>query len=268
MIYVYVIKGLIYIGFGAFVFKGIEALYVYVFKKPIYVHFYVIKKELLSSQLRILNQNIDFYRNLDAENKKFFNHRVASFISNYNFSGREGLKVTEEMKVIIAGIYVMLTFGLRHYLIKTFDKILIYPEQYYSRLNDTYHIGEYNLGFKAIVLSWKDVKKGIEIKDDNLNLAIHEFTHALNIHGLRSNDSGATIFNDTYYEIIKYVEQPKISSQLTKSSYFRDYAKTNRFEFFAVILEHFFESPESFKKEFPILYFKVKKMLNFNYAGY
>ena len=124
------------------------------------------------------------------------------------------------------------------------------------------------MGFKAIVLSWEDVKKGIEIKDDNLNLAIHEFTHALNIHGLKSSDNGATIFHDTYLEIIKYTEQPKIKKKLASSTFFREYSKTNRFEFFAVILEHFFESPESFKEQFPDLYLKVKKMLNFNYAGY
>lgn len=265
---IFIFKGLMYIGFGAFIFKGIEASYVYVFKKPIYVHFYLVKRKLTSHQLKILNQNIDFYKKLSPENRKFFNHRVVSFINNYNFSGREGLEVTEEMKVIIAGVYVMLTFGFRNYLIETFDKILIYPTEYYSRMSGAYHKGEYNMPLKAVVLSWDYVKKGVEIKDDNLNLAIHEFTHALNVHGLKSGDNGATIFHDTYIEIVEHVEKPEIKNKLNQSSYFRAYAQTNRFEFFAVILENFFETPEAFKKQFPELYLKVKKMLNFNYAGY
>ncbi|WP_410603855.1 zinc-dependent peptidase, partial [Bacillus sp. SIMBA_008] len=45
--------------------------------------------------------------------------------------------------------------------------------------------------------------------------------------------------------------------------YFREYAYTNKFEFLAVILEHFFETPEIFKREFPELYLNVKTMINF-----
>ncbi|UOB16807.1 zinc-dependent peptidase [Abyssalbus ytuae] len=257
-----------YISFSAFIIKGLEITYVYFFKKPVYVHFYPFKKKLTHTQINILQNNIDFYRNLDTVNKNFFNHRVAAFINTYHFIGREGLTVTEEMKIILAGTYVMITFGIRNYLIDTLDKIIIYPKEYYSLLNKNYHKGEYNVGLKTVVLSWEDVKKGIEKKEDNLNLAIHEFTHALNIHGLKSRDHSAVIFYDTYLEILKYIEKPDIENKLNESNFFREYAKTNRLEFFAVILEHFFESPESFQKEFPQLYNLVKKMLNFNYIGY
>jgi Mlc titration factor MtfA (ptsG expression regulator) len=34
-------------------------------------------------------------------------------------------------------------------------------------------------------------------------------------------------------------------------------------EFLAVILEHFFETPQVFKKEFPVLYGNVSDMINF-----
>jgi Mlc titration factor MtfA (ptsG expression regulator) len=268
MVYLYLVKGLIYIGFGAFVIKGMETAYVHYFKRPLYVHFYLIKKSLSSKQLKILNQNSDLYKKLESNNKKFFQHGVASFIDNYEFIGKEGLVVTDEMKIVIASIYVMITFGMRNYLIETFDKILLYPGEYYSNINKTYHKGEFNIRYKAVVLSWEDVKRGVEIKGDNLNLAIHEFTHALNIHGLKAGDNGATIFHDTYVEIIKYIQQPKVKEKLNSSTFFREYSKTNRLEFFAVILEHFFESPEAFKKHFPNLYVKVKRMLNFNYAGY
>src|SRR5690606_31849958 len=265
---VYIIKGLIYIAFSILLVKSFEILYVYLFRKPIYVHFYFIKKKLAASQIHILNENIEFYKNLNPENKSFFNHRVATFISYYDFIGRENLIITDEMKIVISGNYVMLTFGFRHYLIETFDKIIIYPKEYYSLINRVYHKGEFNLGLKAIVLSWQDVKKGVEKKEDNLNLAIHEFTHALNIHGLKSRDNGATIFHDTYLDILKYIEKPDIEAQLYSSNYFREYAKTNRLEFIAVILEHFFESPKRFKAEFPDMYVLVKRMLNFNYAEY
>ncbi|WP_374707785.1 zinc-dependent peptidase [Flavobacterium sp. J372] len=47
------------------------------------------------------------------------------------------------------------------------------------------------------------------------------------------------------------------------SGYLRDYAYTNQFEFLAVVLEHFFETPTEFKQRFPELYGMVKRMINF-----
>jgi hypothetical protein len=40
--------------------------------------------------------------------------------------------------MLIAGTYVMLTFGMRKYLITLFDKIIIYPSSYYSTVNEAY----------------------------------------------------------------------------------------------------------------------------------
>jgi Mlc titration factor MtfA (ptsG expression regulator) len=56
--------------------------------------------------------------------------------------------------VLIAATFVMLTFGMRHYLIDVFDKIIIYPQPYFSTIKE-YHKGEFNPGMKLLVFSWK-----------------------------------------------------------------------------------------------------------------
>ena len=56
--------------------------------------------------------------------------------------------------------------------------------------------------------------------------------------------------------------------RLIASRYFREYAYTNQFEFLAVLIEYFFETPVEFKTQFPSIYLKVKQMLNFSYAKY
>ncbi|MCF8368193.1 MAG: zinc-dependent peptidase [Bacteroidales bacterium] len=43
---------------------------------------------------------------------------------------------------------------------------------------------------------------------------------------------------------------------------FRRYAQFNEQEFFAVAMENFFEKPENFKQELPILYNLLSGMLN------
>jgi Mlc titration factor MtfA (ptsG expression regulator) len=84
----------------------------------------------------------------------------------------------------------------------------------------------------------------------------------LHHQGLRSNDISALLFARMYTEINEEVSVPNVREQLIASEYFRIYAFTNQFEFLAVILENFFETPSEFKKQFPDLYYKVSLMLN------
>lgn len=241
----------------------IEPFYAFLFRKPIYVHYYPFAKKLKLNQVQILHSQFDFYKRLTLNQKNYFEHRVATFIKKYPFIGKEGILVTDEMKVLIAATAVMLTFGMRNYLFTVINKIVIYPDIYYSNINKNFHKGEFNPRMKAIVFSWKHFLEGYQISNDNLNLGLHEFGHVLHYQGLKSTDTSATIFTVTYEEIMKEVNYPANYSKLTQSSYFRNYAYKNEFEFIAVILEHFFETPDQFKKEFPHLYDKVKIMINF-----
>jgi Mlc titration factor MtfA (ptsG expression regulator) len=249
--------------FGVFVGKAIEPVYVYFYGKPLFIHFYPIPKKLKPFELEILNANFHYYSNLSPRKKKFFDHRVATFIQNYQFIPKEGIEISTEMKILIAATAIKLSFGMRNYLVKVFDKIIIYPESYYSMVNEVWHKGEFNPRMKAIVFSWEDFLAGYEHDNDNLNLGLHEFAHAYHLHGLKSSDVSAIIFAETYKQIISYTAKPEIRTKLITSNYFRIYAYTNSFEFIAVLLEHFFETPEQFEIEFPELFQKVRKMINF-----
>lgn len=262
MIYIFLIIGILFA--GLFLYNVVvEPIYAFVFRKPVYVHFYVSPKKLPLSQLSILHSQFDFYKKLSRREKQYFEHRVAVFLKKYPFHGREGLVITSEMKVLIAATAIMLTFGLRSYLFDVIDKIIVFPDAYYSKMSDNYHKGEFNPRMRAIVFSWKHFKEGFEISNDNLNLGLHEFSHVLHYQGLKSSDTSATIFAVTYNEIMEQVKYPPNYSKLINSDYFRIYAYTNEFEFIAVILEHFFETPSQFKQEFPLLFEKVKVMINF-----
>ena len=241
----------------------IEPVYAFVFRKPIYVHFYPFPKKLKLNQLQILHTQFDFYKKLSPKEKAYFEHRVATFIEKYPFYGKEGLVVTDEMRVLIAATATMITFGMRNYLFTVIDKIIIYPDVYYSSMNQNYHKGEFNPMMQAIVFSWKHFQEGYDISNDNLNLGLHEFSHVLHYQGLRNTDTSATIFAATYENIMEQVKHPANYKRLVSSNYFRVYAYTNEFEFIAVILEHFFETPQQFKSEFPELFEQVKVMINF-----
>ncbi|WP_379791844.1 zinc-dependent peptidase [Flavobacterium qiangtangense] len=217
----------------------------------------------MKSQYRLILQNeFPFYRRLPDRRKVYFEHRVSCFLKNYQFIGKD-IEITAEMMIIIAGTYVMLTFGMRQYIIQQFTKIIIYPRQYFSTINETYHKGEFNPRLKAVVFSWEDFLLGLQTSNDNINLGLHEFSHVLHFHTMKSNDPSAIIFYDEFDEIVKFYKNEQLFSELVSKKYFRDYAFENQFEFLAVILEHFFESPEIFRREFPELYERVRKMINF-----
>lgn len=241
----------------------LEPLYIMIFRRPLYLHFYLVCHKLPVSQLQVLRQESTFYNKLDARIKRYFEHRTAAFIKFYHFHGKDGLEISDRIRVLIASTYVMLTFGMRQYKTNVFDKIIVYPDSYFSTINQELHHGEFNPLYKAVVFSWKHFQQGFASDSDNLNLGIHEFAHALHYHGMKKRDNSAAIFADMYNKIMREVKYPPNAKRLVESDYFRIYAYTNEFEFLAVILEHFFETPHLFKKEFPELYANVKRMINY-----
>jgi Mlc titration factor MtfA (ptsG expression regulator) len=248
---------------AGFIRLFVEPAYVLIFNKPLYIHWYPVPKKVIPFQRQILEREFSFYRKLSDKRKVYFEHRVKSFLMNYQFHGKD-ISVTEEMKVMIAGTYVMLTFGMRFYLTPLFRKIIIYPGQYTSVITQQNHKGEFNLRLKAVVFSWEDFLSGHNTTNDNVNLGLHEFAHVLHFHSKKTNgDPNASIFYDEFNEIVKYYDDAALSLELVQRGYFREYAYENKFEFLAVLLEHFFESPQVFRKEYPELYERVKKMINF-----
>jgi Mlc titration factor MtfA (ptsG expression regulator) len=241
----------------------IESIYVYIFNKPVFVHLYLVKKKLPKNKKVFLVENISFYKNLNDKQKDYFEHRLVKFIRNYDFIERDNFQLTPETKVLVASSYIKLTFGMRRYLTTTFDKIVVYPTTFYSVITKQYHKGEFNSAFKTIVFSWEDFLLGDVVLNDNLNLGIHEFTHALTFHGQKSKDVSARIFHKVFKEITAFMDDEKNIDVIKKSNYFREYGLTNKLEFVAVIMEHFFETPYDLQRKFPELYIKIQVMLNY-----
>ncbi|WP_282041218.1 zinc-dependent peptidase [Winogradskyella flava] len=247
----------------------VEQIYALKYKKPFFRNIIIVKNQLTDNQLKLLEKEFTFYNNLNEKEQVVFRHRVATFIKNKKFIGRESLVPNDEIRTLISATAVMLTFGFRKYLIDLIEKIIIYPEAYYSTLNDTYHKGEINPQMNAIVFSWKDFQEGYHIGDDNLNLGIHEFGHAIHLNAFSKDDISSLIFQAGFKNLTDYLQQNQdVRQDLIDSKYFRAYAFTNHYEFFAVLLENFIETPNEFRAQFPKLYSFMKQMLNFKFARF
>lgn len=249
--------------------KMIEMVFVIKKRKPLYFHFHPILKKLDDRQKSILNSDFAFYKKLTKNQKKYFEHRLASFIKDKHFISRKNFQITDEVKVLISATAVMLTFGFRDFYIGLISKIVVYPNTFYSAINKKNHKGEFNPKLKTVVFSWEDFKYGYDISNDNLNLGIHEFAHAIHLNCLKERDVSSTLFSDSFRELAELLSNDELlKSNLIASKYFRNYAYNNKFEFIAVIIEAFIETPTEFKSQFPEIYYKTRQMLNFNFAGY
>ncbi|MEQ8472929.1 MAG: zinc-dependent peptidase [Marinoscillum sp.] len=192
-----------------------------------------------------LQKHFAYYRYLPPRSQKIFEYRVNRFRNLTKFVPREMDQVTSEMEILISASAVQLTFGYDDVFLAHFERIIIYPDHFFSRSDQRYHKGEVNPAMGVIVLSWKHFVEGYAA-DEGLNLGLHEMAHALQLENIIMNDEFDFMSSDDiqiWHELAN-AEMTKIHNQ--EVAFFREYASTNHAEFFAVAVENFFERPKEF----------------------
>jgi len=265
-----IFRNALQIGISLFIvslFYGVDEVRKKVSRKPQYIHYKIFSRKLSENQQAIIRRNYAFYRRLKPDFQRSFDDRVAGFLKHYRIIGRQGMILDEEKKILIASCYIQLTFGMYTYLNDSFNTILVYPDYYFSSITRQDHLGEFNPGLKIVVFSWKHFFDGIKNDNNNYNLGIHEFSHAILSSSRKKNSNNQTVaesdFAEGYREINKILQDRGFYSLVYNSEYLRKYAFTNSDEFISVILEHFFETPHEFKARLPELFEIVKKMINY-----
>ena len=171
------------------------------------------------------------------------------------------MKVHPEVNVLISATAVQLTFGLDTFAFTSFERMLIYPDNYYSTIRNQYHQGEVNVRLRIIVLSARHFLKGLLDPSDGLNLGLHEMAHAFQIEGFEHGGNDFMVPFKRWESAASY-ERDNIQSN--PNHFLRDYALENTPELFAVCIENFFERPEEFMKELPDVYISLCQLLRQN----
>jgi len=186
--------------------------------------------------------------------------RVLEFMEDKYFVGREGLIITDEIKLLISASAIQLTFGLRDYKISHLHTINVFPRVFYSKLFETHFKGLSTQG-GVLSLSWNDFKEGYSDDHDRLNLGLHELAHALNID-LDEDGNFDRHFSDAFERWKERAVDEFLKLKQGQITFLRSYGSRNMHEFFAVCIEHFFELPEEFKRQLPRLYWDLASVLN------
>lgn len=198
---------------------------------------------------------------LNDDAKAEFRKRLAYFMSNKKFIAYDGLELFGAMKALLCAEAIKLTFGLKKFVLPHFRFIRIFPKEYYSRITKNYHKGEVDLR-GSITIAWSSFEEGIIDRYDGVNVAIHEFAHAVYFENFIKNKHYLFINPRLLNEWNRLAEKEMPLMKLNPNHFIRAYGSTNENEFFAVSTEHFFEQPKEFRAEHQELYDLMVKIYN------
>lgn len=75
------------------------------------------------------------------------------------------------------------------------------------------------------------------------------------------------IFKRNYNNLLHFLEDKDEQKKLVNSGYLREYAFENQYEFLAVLVEHYFETPEEFNQKLPEIFDYVRRILNIEFEN-
>ncbi|WP_421874863.1 zinc-dependent peptidase [Marinoscillum sp.] len=219
-----------------------------------------IRPPLTKSELYSLQKHFAYYRSLPPRSQRIFAYRVKRFQRLTEFVPRQMSEVSSEMEVLISACAVQIAFGFDDVFLAHFERIIVYPDQFWSNADQRYHKGEVNPAMGVIVISWKHFVEGYA-EDEGLNLGLHEMAHALQLENIIMNDEFGFMEDGPIkiWQELAIREMEEIRSG--RSSFFREYASTNHAEFFAVAVENFFERPKEFSTHNYALYRTLAELL-------
>ncbi len=233
----------------------------------------LLAKPLTSQQREVLDQLVPILRRLPDSLRQKLEGKMNLFLDQITVRGKNGLEVTEGMKLSIAaqGCLPIVNSPVWY---ETLRNVLVYPSAFRTphKTYDGQFVQENNhatLGESwargPIVLSWDDALQGGLDADDGHNVVIHEFAHQLD--SLTGHVNGIPILRkgqgyagyekamlDAYQGHLERVEAGK-------PTLIDPYGATNHQEFFAEAIVTFFEKPQDLQREEPALYDQLAQLL-------
>jgi MtfA peptidase len=220
----------------------------------------ILNANPISDEIQLLlAHRFPFYLRLPDDFRHFFNYRLHQLIKSFEFVNMENhLDIDLSLKAVLLVQANRLTLGFKQYKYDAFPIIEIHPDVYYSEMTHHWHKGDTSVEDGVIRLSAKYLNEGDNVSTDGLNLAIHEYAHAVMMELFVGNEREGFFENYVQYKncALKNLDICKEKALL------RSYAYSNDQEFFAVVSEVFFEEPLLIKENVPDLYETLCKLYN------
>jgi hypothetical protein len=220
----------------------------------------------------IIRRNVPTYRYLPTDLQQQLQRLVKQFIHQKDFTGCNGLSITDEIRVTIAASACLLLLNRKTDVFGGLRYILVYPSAF-SVPRESEDEGGLRHAYPAhllgeswqsgkVILSWEDVLKGNQDRHDGMNLVLHEFAHQLDseagaVNGapVLANKKRYQRWTDVFQREFEALQAAALQGDDTLLDY---YGATNPAEFFAVVTEVFFEQPQAMHQRHPDLFNELK----------
>ncbi len=213
-----------------------------------------------------LERRVRFYRALDDAGKERFRQLVGVFLDEVRVTGVR-TEVDDTVRVLVAAGAVIPVFGFEDWEYHRLGEVLIYPGAFDKGYQtdepaDAYILGLTGLGHLrgVVILSKPSLLAGFADASGPENVGVHEFAHLVEQEEV---DGGLPpeVPPEVVRQWVGYVAR-ELAHPSNQTAGISDYAYTNEHEFFAVLSEYFFGSPEVLKARAPVIYDLLRKLFH------
>lgn len=221
----------------------------------------------------ILASQVPLTHRLTSVQRERLLQKMQYLIQGCRWEGCGGLRLTEEMQVIIAAHACLLVLEQPGEPYPRLRNILVYPGTFQPRrfswtpsadasdqegptLGESWKQG-------VVILAWDSAEAGAQDPADGENVVLHEFAHQLDASSgqfdgtPRLPDATALASWTTMLEM--NFDQLANEAAADRQGVLDHYGATNKAEFFAVATETFFERPTELRQERPALYEALRR---------
>jgi Mlc titration factor MtfA (ptsG expression regulator) len=253
---------------GGFVIAAFMAIFLLLICVPKYRLRMILAKPFPNEYSKILRKNIPFYSKMPTHLQMQLKKRIKQFLHQKKFVGCDGLEITNEVKVTIAGRACLLILNRETDVFAKLGTILVYPSAFIvpranvqaggvvTHTNQTLSGESWSDG--RVVLAWDHIVPNRESAHLGQDVVVHEFAHQLDSESGVTNGTPILRNTQAYQMWAKVLEQEYLhlqrEQQHGEESFIDQYGATNPAEFFAVVTEAFFYRSKQFSEQHPKLF--------------
>ncbi len=204
-------------------------------------------------QEKAIRRYTPFYARLHPKAQKKFRDRVSLFLLWNEFIGKnEQEKVPDDIQAVIASQYIQMTFGWDDYLIKGFQRIVIYNHAFPSPALQQLHSSELHKEDKVLLFDIERLILGFAKPTKAYNLLLSEYAEVFTI--AKSELNFPKLPEDIWERLAKIRGFDK--------TYILTYTGKNEVSPLQASIEHFFQAPQSFRQELPDIFNQYSRIFN------
>jgi Mlc titration factor MtfA (ptsG expression regulator) len=214
----------------------------------------------------VLESRVRFYRGLDEKQKDRFRQMVSVFLDEVRITGIR-TEIDDTIRVLVAASAIIPVFGFGDWEYHRLGEVLVYPGSFdhgykTESTQEANILGLTGLGHLrgVVILSKPSLLEGFTDAPNQENVGIHEFAHLVEQEEIETG-LPAEVPLDVVRQWVRYVGH-ELAHPSNRGVGINDYAYTNEHEFFAVLSEYFFGSPEALRAKNPALYGLLRRLFH------